>query len=517
MAENQQSNSKVLGVAFVCVFGSSLVWWSMSPSELDVGRATLVTLRSRATNKFVEVSAADGLLRVSANVSGPATRFRMLTVAPSTVARLRQLSLTFERTQVKAGRNGHSMVTRSGCKCSGFSNEHGFGRFCHAWETKWQDKWCYVEDSCTSRSVKKGSFGRRHDVCTPAPGPSPPPNPPPSPPSPPPPPQPILAPPFDALKAKGKWVPPPGCACTGFANKHGYGKYCYPWERSLDPAQIPWCYVGDGCSAAVRRGSFGREHADCVLVHEPPSPPPRKKGLSALLFRGRRLAVAAGRAPPPPTRATLGSFSRVAAKPVAKRPITKISKYNYTGLFGQVVYAKRYNASHSYTPPGRKRLSYKKVQKSHAHEREEVVLLKKIDRIRRKYVAFVSETTQGFVTVAPPPHDDALQAVALTDKLSLQSIFAILPGGHIASLGTNALLTLCDPKAISAADLAPDPSIRSPANLYSFDQMSPPPPKKLGSATVCTGTHTNPSEPYRLLRIPSPTNRKSAEWSVVRV
>ena len=321
MAENQQSNSKVLGVAFVCVFGSSLVWWSMSPSELDVGRATLVTLRSRATNKFVEVSAADGLLRVSANVSGPATRFRMLTVAPSTVARLRQLSLTFERTQVKAGRNGHSMVTRSGCKCSGFSNEHGFGRFCHAWETKWQDKWCplvralidhpcahpplwacstwtphdqcdrapshfrcvepmptaewatrlsgranlqrrrvarstaavrtypspaghtpspircYVEDSCTSRSVKKGSFGRRHDVCTPAPGPSPPPNPPPSPPSPPPPPQPILAPPFDALKAKGKWVPPPVVHAPASPTSTASRFRC--WRMLTKPLPVP--------------------------------------------------------------------------------------------------------------------------------------------------------------------------------------------------------------------------------------------------------------------------------------
>ena len=37
-----------------------------------------------------------------------------------------------------------------------------------------------------------------------------------------------------------------------------------------------------------------------------------------------------------------------------------------------------------------------------------------------RYVALVSEVTHGFVTVERPPHGDALQAVALTDKLSLQ-------------------------------------------------------------------------------------------------
>ena len=48
----------------------------------------------------------------------------------------------------------------------------------------------------------------------------------------------------------------------------------------------------------------------------------------------------------------------------------------------------------------------------------------------RKYVAFVSESTHGFLTVAMPPQQNSLFPSAFTDKLSLQSVFALLPSGH---------------------------------------------------------------------------------------
>jgi len=188
--------------------------------------------------------------------------------------------------------------------------------------------------------------------------------------------------------------------------------------------------------------------------------------------------------------------------------------------------AKRtYNRSSVFTsitgmPLPAKKVAYtsKKQTKSHAHEREEAVLLKKVDRLRRKYVAFVSEATHGFLSVEMPPHSNALFPTALTDKLSLQSVFALLPSGHIASMGTNALLNLCDPRepvAPSAAAMSTATYTDGTGRYRDVYGISPPPPAMLGAPTVCTGYHAKKGERhYKLLRV---TQSKTAEFGVMRL
>jgi len=190
----------------------------------------------------------------------------------------------------------------------------------------------------------------------------------------------------------------------------------------------------------------------------------------------------------------------------ATRHAYSMRRYNYSALY------RRYNFTSS--SASRKRV-VKQVIKSHAHEREETLLMKKVDRLRRKYVALVSEVTHGFVTVERPPHGDALQAVALTDKLSLQSIFALLPSGHIAALGTNALLNVCDPKSPVSTATANAP-INSVESLNSVAQTNrpPPPPAAASGPTLCTGYRAKPNDPhYRLLRI---TTSRASEFSITK-
>ena len=65
----------------------------------------------------------------------------------------------------------------------------------------------------------------------------------------------------------------PGCACSGYSSRHGFGAYCKAWESALDPAQTPWCYVSASCALpGVRRGSFGQPHIDCAPGDRPSCP-----------------------------------------------------------------------------------------------------------------------------------------------------------------------------------------------------------------------------------------------------
>ncbi|KAL1508348.1 hypothetical protein AB1Y20_004458 [Prymnesium parvum] len=471
------SDLNVVLTLFIFTLMGALFYWLVTPGGYEVAAGTLVAIRSRQNGRFIEVSAADGMLRATANTTTPSTRFRMATVSASTVQQLRELHDKFERRSHEMGREGASIHTRSGCDCSGFSSEHGFGRYCYAWEAAYQDSWCYVADSCTGRSVRKGSFGRRYDLCTSAPYPSPPPSPQPAPPSPPPPPLRSPPPPFDARKARGTWVPPAGCECSGFSNRHGFGAHCFAWEAKLAPTQLPWCYVNDNCTAGVRRGSFGRPHADCTLVPYPPPPPASKSSW----FFGRRLHPEVG-----------GGVSRM------RRAFNRSTVFK--SISGTMIPAKKV------TYPT------KKLAKSHAHEREEAVLLKKIERLRRKYVTFVSEATQGFLTVDMPPHKHALFPVALSDKLSLQAVFALLPSGHIAALGTNALLNLCEPRA--PAPLAPSTAFDYHNDRLHFPTATPP-PSSPPAPTLCTGYRATKGDPhYKLLRV---TSAKEAEFTISKL
>lgn len=250
MARTETSNN-VLVLLAVGIFSGGVLWYAFPSSEVDLGRSSIVALRAKGAGKYVEVY-PNGMLRPTANLSSAqSARFRMITVSTGTVARLREQALLFENASLVAERDGRTSRTRSGCRCSGFSSEHGFGRFCYEWEQAWQDRWCYVDDSCVGKSVKKGSFGRRHDLCTPAPFPSPPPNPPPDPFPPPPPPE------YDPKDKSGMWVAPRGCKCTGFSNRHGFGARCEdvqpPATACSQPARPPATAMPPGASRGSAR------------------------------------------------------------------------------------------------------------------------------------------------------------------------------------------------------------------------------------------------------------------------
>ena len=129
--------------------------------EFDFGGIlSIVALRSLATGKYLEVSLDDGLLRATADKPTDArAQFRVLVLGAGTVKALRIGSTRVSHAAEKWN-NNVKMVTKSGCRCSGFSNEHGLGRYCHPWETEWQAPWCYVSNTCEGATT--GSFSRRH-------------------------------------------------------------------------------------------------------------------------------------------------------------------------------------------------------------------------------------------------------------------------------------------------------------------------------------------------------------------
>jgi hypothetical protein len=113
---------------------------------------TVVAIRSLKTGRYLSVSKEDGLIRVAANSSSEvAARFRMLTLTVSTVRMLHPVKVQ------------HRSTSKRGCACSGFSDEHGFGRFCHPWESEFHRPWCYVEDSC--KHAQKHRKLRKHQAC----------------------------------------------------------------------------------------------------------------------------------------------------------------------------------------------------------------------------------------------------------------------------------------------------------------------------------------------------------------
>eukprot|EP00966_Prymnesium_polylepis_P134128 3100416-Prymnesium_polylepis.1 len=149
----------LLGVSVV-----SLYWTrarEAAPEFEFGGVSSIVALRSLSTGKYLEVSLDDGLLRATADSPNVArAQFRALVLGAGTVKALRIGSLKVSHAAEKWNPNV-KMVTKSGCRCSGFSNEHGFGRYCHPWETEWQQPWCYVDDACAVGAV--GSFTRKHE------------------------------------------------------------------------------------------------------------------------------------------------------------------------------------------------------------------------------------------------------------------------------------------------------------------------------------------------------------------
>jgi len=237
--------SPCLAVVALLAIAAYTLYRTRAEHRVEIPPVRELAVAVQAANGLYLAVGEDGLVRAGSRspTAQQAARFRLLPVSQSSAHELQRLSAAHELRSTATKRR-----TRSGCECSGFSSDYGFGRYCHEWESSFEDPWCYVDDACAGGRSKRGSFGRRHETCALAPPPSPPP----SPPFPPPPPY-----------VEPKWQPPPGCNCSGYSNEHGYGAHCAAWEKQHDEWQTPWCYVDAACPSG-RSGSFGRKHADCV-------------------------------------------------------------------------------------------------------------------------------------------------------------------------------------------------------------------------------------------------------------
>ena len=124
-----------LGLAITC--STAIGWRRNTPlPTFKLGSSTLVAMKSVAQGKYLQLSTQDGLLRASAASSSDlGAVFRVLVLSSGTVRALRLAAQSRERFSEA---HEHKGRTKSGCRCSGFSNEHGFGRFCHPWESATQ-------------------------------------------------------------------------------------------------------------------------------------------------------------------------------------------------------------------------------------------------------------------------------------------------------------------------------------------------------------------------------------------
>ena len=271
----------------------------------------VIALKSLQNGKYLEVHHGDGKVYATASDSHSyAAQWRVLVLDGATVEVLAKSAQAVDYHSQRF--TGRKMSSGSGCACSGFSNDHGFGRFCHPWETDDQEPWCYVNSSCPSTSAR-GSFGKRYEACS-LPnaytdsghfGPDEQLN------------ESSL---FDQYgrptgAAELKLMPASGCNCSGFQNRHGFGGSCKGWEFE---GQNPWCYVEPSCKGqdagggGFSNGSFGQPYEDCYEVWpgqtpdswpgqtsdspgrtlpSPPPPPPPRSGSSSALAAAEAAAV----------------------------------------------------------------------------------------------------------------------------------------------------------------------------------------------------------------------------------
>ncbi|KAL1515781.1 hypothetical protein AB1Y20_002397 [Prymnesium parvum] len=138
----------------------------------------VVAIRSVHTGRYLQVSQTTG--KLDANASQPTERtalFRVTLVSHAMVEMLVDAVFTTN----KANWATRKQTTQSGCPCSGYSNDHGFGMYCYSWEYEAQTPWCYVLDSCdikvptvqtdssaaAAAATGRGSFGRKYEDCDP--------------------------------------------------------------------------------------------------------------------------------------------------------------------------------------------------------------------------------------------------------------------------------------------------------------------------------------------------------------
>mmetsp|Transcript_29464 Transcript_29464/g.93157 ORF Transcript_29464/g.93157 Transcript_29464/m.93157 type:complete len:527 (-) Transcript_29464:260-1840(-) len=421
----------------------------------------IIAIRSVHTGKYLALG-SDGKLRASAATSSlPAARFRLVALTKTTVA-------TFRKRPV-APLKEHGKL---GCDCTGETDEHGFGRYCHNWESEFHRPWCYVNGTSCKQGLRSKRHSSRHlqvcsqeegylgpegwepaagcacsgresihgfggfcrgwefvgqtpwcytnNDCPDATGPEgakykdciqlaqPPP--PPSPPPPPPaPPPPPSPPPVKIIESKSGWGTPEQCPCSGWSSKHGFGAYCKGWELE---GQTPWCYVTEACPTTMTAGgSFAHRYIQCTEV---------QGTLSKLL--GRRLQSNG-----PAATARSKRLNASAKKPKAPgKPVKHATARLKTPLLpGKGVPKKR---------PIRHEASWAAAKS---------LLLRKADRL--PLYALQSTENGRFVDVDPPPDKFALFAHADSTSLSLSSVFALPSSGrgNLISLGTEAFVSLC--------------------------------------------------------------------------
>ena len=130
----------------------------------------IVAIRSAHAGKYLEVSPHDGRLRATATRPVNHTAlFRIMILPNSMVELLIDASRTANSAQWAQRRHWTGGDgPGSGCQCSGYSNDHGFGAYCYGWEYEMQAPWCYVTEACSATDTfVKGSFGRKYADCVP--------------------------------------------------------------------------------------------------------------------------------------------------------------------------------------------------------------------------------------------------------------------------------------------------------------------------------------------------------------
>eukprot|EP00966_Prymnesium_polylepis_P258249 5965619-Prymnesium_polylepis.1 len=298
------------------------------------------------TGNYLQLDEETGQVFANAeSASADTARWQVLVLDTDTV---RVLARSAQGIDARSERfTGRRMRTASGCACSGYSNAHGLGRFCHPWEDKNQEAWCYVSDNCTSAALR-GSFGRRFESCDVPPEWA-----------------------VDGAAAAGErtgLVPVSGCNCSGVSNSHGFGASCKGWEYDGQP---PWCYLEPACAAVRgapygrRNGSFGRPYEECASA---------ESNAAAYSLDGSS------------TDAGLSAYASSAAM----------------------------NSERSIARRNRRRLS--------APPRVAQLLASKPEQ--EQYLVLVSRHSNAFLQVEPPPHKDALLLSARADELSIRTVFS---------------------------------------------------------------------------------------------
>lgn len=164
----------ILASAFAC--GGLLLFAAVATTGEGGGRSFLpkegeiVAIRSTHAGRYLEVSPHDGRLRATAvKATNNTALFRVMILSSSMVELLIDASRTANSAQWAKRRHWTGAAgPGSGCQCSGYSNDHGFGAYCFGWEYESQMPWCYVTEACSAEEASlKGSFGRKYADCAP--------------------------------------------------------------------------------------------------------------------------------------------------------------------------------------------------------------------------------------------------------------------------------------------------------------------------------------------------------------